>query len=72
MLQNISLLVCIKKATKYVMILPSQNDLNGALDVGVMSNICFYYIVYEYLNLTFKLISHNIIISLGQSYILWN
>ncbi len=35
MLQNISLIVCIKKATKCVMIFPSQNDLNGALDVGV-------------------------------------
>ncbi len=37
MLQNISLidLIGIKKATKGVVIFPSQNDLNGALDVGV-------------------------------------
>ncbi len=35
MLQSISLIVCIKKSTKCVMIFPSQNDLNGALDVGV-------------------------------------
>ncbi len=40
MLQNISLIVCIKKAIKYVMIFPSQNDLNGALNVG----LCFKYI----------------------------
>ncbi len=33
-LQNISLIVCIKKTTKCVLIFPSQNDLNGALDVG--------------------------------------
>ncbi len=35
MLQNISLIVCRKKATKCVMFFPSQNDLNGALDVCV-------------------------------------
>ncbi len=35
MLQSISLIVCKKKATKCVMIFPSENDLNGALDVGV-------------------------------------
>ncbi len=35
MLQNVSLIVCIKKATKCVVIFPLQNDLNGALDVGV-------------------------------------
>ncbi len=40
MVQNISLVVCIKKATKCVVIFPSQNDLNMALDVGVL-NIFF-------------------------------
>ncbi len=35
MLQNISLIVCIKKATKCIVIFPSQNDLNGALNVNV-------------------------------------
>ncbi len=35
MLQNISLIVCIKKATKCVVIFPSQNDSNGVLDVSV-------------------------------------
>ncbi len=34
MLQIISLTVCIKKATKWVIIFPSQND-EWALDVGV-------------------------------------
>ncbi len=42
MLQNISLIVCIKKANKCVMIFPSQNDLNGALSMlRCMSNIFF-------------------------------
>ncbi len=35
MLQKISLMVCIKKVTKCVMIFPLQNDLNVALNVGV-------------------------------------
>ncbi len=35
MFQNISLIVCLKKATKCVRIYLSQNDLNGVLDVGV-------------------------------------
>ncbi len=35
MLQSISLIACIKNATKCVVIFPSQNDLNVALDVGV-------------------------------------
>ncbi len=35
MLQSISLIVCIKKETKCVVIFPSQNDLNMALEVGV-------------------------------------
>ncbi len=35
MLQNISLIVCIKKATKCIMIFPSQNGLNEALNGGV-------------------------------------
>ncbi len=35
-LQNISLIVCIKRATKLIVIVfPLQNDMNGALDVGV-------------------------------------
>ncbi len=34
MLQNISLIVCIKVA-KYGMMFPSHDDLNGALGVGV-------------------------------------
>ncbi len=71
MLQNISMIVCIKKATKCVVIFASQNDLNRAHDVGVDQIIC-YYIVYGYLNLTCKLISHNIIKPLGKSYILCN
>ncbi len=34
MLQNISMIVCMKKATKCVVIFPSQNDFNwGDLDV---------------------------------------
>ncbi len=68
---TISLIVCIKKATKCVMGFPLQNDLNGALDVGVFQ-IYFLLNFYEYLNLTFKLIAHNIIKPLGKSYILWN
>ncbi len=44
--QNISLIVHIKKVTKYVMIFPSQNDLNGALNVDVCQ-ISFYLIIYE-------------------------
>ncbi len=40
MLQNISFIVCLKMATKSVMIFPSQIYLNGVLDAGV-SNI-FY------------------------------
>ncbi len=47
------------------MISPKQNDLTVALSVGVCQ-IYFYYIFYEYLNLTFKLISHNIIKPLGK------
>ncbi len=35
MLQIISLIVCVKKATKCVMIFPSQNDLNGVHGVVV-------------------------------------
>ncbi len=35
MLQSISLIVCIKRATKCVMSFPSQNDLDGVLDVSV-------------------------------------
>ncbi len=42
MLQNISLIVCIKKATKCVVIFPSQNDLNGALDVAGCQFVFYY------------------------------
>ncbi len=48
MLQNFSLIVCIKKATKCVMIFPSQNDLNGALNVGV----CQIYVLLNCLRIT--------------------
>ncbi len=36
------MIVCIKKATKCVVICPSQNDLNGALDVDVYQIYCWY------------------------------
>ncbi len=39
MLQNISLILCIKKATKYVMIFQSQNDLKG-----LSISVCVKYI----------------------------
>ncbi len=43
MLQNISLIVCIKKATKCVMIFPSQNALQGSCNYFVFSKcFCFY------------------------------
>ncbi len=42
MLQIISLIVCIKKASKCVVIFPSQNVLKAALDVGVCPIYFFY------------------------------
>ncbi len=44
----------------------------GVSQCGCMSNKKNCLVVYEYLNLTFKLISHNIIKPLGKSYILCN
>ncbi len=46
MLQNISFIVCIEKATECVMRFPSQNDLNWALNVGG----CLYVLVKLFMN----------------------
>ncbi len=54
MLQNISLIVCIKKATKCVDIFPSQNDLNWALDVGVCQ---IYFFIKLFMNTLIELLS---------------
>ncbi len=63
MLQNIYLIVCIKKATKCVMIFPSQNDLNGALNVGV----CIKYIFIKlFMNALIELLSKFFIMLLNH------
>ncbi len=66
-MQNIYSIVSIMKVIKCVMMFPLQTDLIWALYVGG-SQIYFLLLFYEYLNLTFKLISHNIINPFNKLY----